>query len=277
MRQALLALARRLPRGYSPLLRWCARRWPALREHTVAVAIGDGRAFYVDLSEPVCHPLFRWGCYPHQRALDSLLERLVQPGDTVIDVGANIGYVTRVCWHAMQGRGRIVSVEPARRCQRLLHLNTHGLCGVEVRQAALSDSGGSASFREMATLDTSHLTPPGCGPSPLDYEVECLTLDGLAGSLAETSPLLVKIDVEGHEASVLRGAQELLATRQPIVVFESLQPEALRQCVELFAAVPDAGYSVRSVANGAAPRGAETREPLDSDWLALPRRARGRI
>jgi FkbM family methyltransferase len=91
---------------------------------------------------------------------------------------------------------------------------------VDVRAAAVSDHAGEATFHRHKARDTRSSL------SALDYDEDQLErflvpLEALDSSLPEDFvPTLVKIDVEGAEEQVVRGAERTLARHRPIVVFE---------------------------------------------------------
>ncbi len=94
--------------------------------------------------------------------------------------------------------------------------------GVDVRQAALADDDGDAEFVHV-------LAQPGWSgflerPYPAEERLERITVrtERLDTALCDQDyvPTLVKIDVEGAEVRVLRGAIETIARHRPLVVFE---------------------------------------------------------
>ena len=83
-------------------------------------------------------------------AVSELLARLIAPGDTVVDAGANVGYMTVLAATAA-GRGRVIAFEPHPDLFPVLRQNAEYAarfgCRVEPRQAALSDAPGTAALR----------------------------------------------------------------------------------------------------------------------------------
>jgi FkbM family methyltransferase len=125
---------------------------------------------------------------------------------------------------------KIIAYEPARRARRLLAqtLDVNHIKGIDVRAFAVSDQEGSATFREY--LPDPHGTTPWRPeasslvteklsglPTDEDIQVPIVTLDSDALSACTAGPVVVKIDVEGFELSVLKGATRLLADRRPFL------------------------------------------------------------
>ena len=152
-----------------------------------------------------------------------LLHKLAQPGDTVIDVGANIGFVTAHLSRAVGPTGKVISLEPipanVQRLKETIEMN--GLPNVQVIEAG---AGAEKGEFKIYTFESRHAF---ASMAPLfegGQETTCnvVTLDEVA-----TGPVkLIKIDVEGAEVGVLRGAQRLLAQSRPHLIIEN-NPQAL--------------------------------------------------
>ncbi|MEO0795891.1 MAG: FkbM family methyltransferase [Verrucomicrobiota bacterium] len=128
--------------------------------------------------------------------------------DVFVDIGANIGIFSML---AAQAGKAVVAIEAhPRNFQNLLrNLDENDIGGVECFNIALSNSVGVASLfgsGEMASLTT------GWGGKIVNHSVLTATdtLDNLIGDRFPGKRLLIKMDVEGHEASVLSGAQDVL-------------------------------------------------------------------
>ena len=140
---------------------------------------------------------------------------------TVVDVGANVGFITV---RAARVASQVIAIEPHPIRFRYLKRNValNGLRNVTCINCAVGAAEG-----EIALYDVD----PSLGPRPLDvsatpgrgrcYRVPLRALDSLVQEAD-----LIKIDVEGYEAEVLRGATNLLAGR-PRLVVEALAGPAL--------------------------------------------------
>jgi FkbM family methyltransferase len=156
------------------------------------------------------------------------LRRLIKPGDVVLDVGANIGYFSLLCAKWLRGRGAVYALEPfpstMRRLERNLELNPKLSSLVRLRATAISDFVGSIS---MSTPDE--------GNSGCNYLSECgdgdmavTTLDAFAQQECFSRIDLIKVDVEGSEVALLKGARGTLERFRPLVMIE-INPGALRR------------------------------------------------
>ena len=149
--------------------------------------------------------------------LVALLEESLKPDSLCLDVGAHEGAVLGEIIR-LAPKGRHVAWEPLPAFARQLGRR---FPSVEVRQAALSDRAGRRSFAHV--LDepgwSGFEARPTPGGSPVEtITVRCERLDDVLR--ADVRPELIKIDVEGAEEEVLRGAMATLRRHRPIVVFE---------------------------------------------------------
>ena len=135
-----------------------------------------------------------------------LLDRLVRPGDVVWDVGAHHGYVALVAAARVAPTGEVHAFEPSSRNRRLLerHLAWNHVTNVRVHPFALAATDGRSSFGGAGTSKT--LSLGGDGGAGDGEQVEVRSAKRLVADRVCAPPSVLKIDVEGAEAEVLRGA-----------------------------------------------------------------------
>lgn len=165
------------------------------------------------------------------------LVSLISPGDVVVDVGANVGYYSVLgAWRSWPG-GEVWAFEPLPHFYAIMSANLHNNGFSRVahrRRMALSDREGTADMRVFGGYEaTSTLrelpdafianTRTETGE---DSRAETVDLGTLDRQMAEVPRIdVMKIDVEGHELSVLRGAVEILRrSPDPKVVMEFVPP-----------------------------------------------------
>ncbi len=174
--------------------------------------------------------------YPHvlrgfreeQWPYTGFIRRAIKPGATVVDVGANIGYVSMLLSRQVGETGHVLSYEPVRETFQILQHNmrTLQLENVNAFNVALSAEEGTAlmGIPQYAAggenLYESHLLEKeeDAGEERA-VRVEKRTLDGAC--LSYESVGFVKIDAEGHEWEVLRGGEKLIARDRPTLLIES--------------------------------------------------------
>jgi FkbM family methyltransferase len=157
----------------------------------------------------------------YEPEIAALFRRLVTPGSTVFDVGANAGYLSIL---AGELGAAVHAFEPNPRVRALLTRSVElGRGDIEVIPAACSDREGTAPLflSDPANTGMTGLTGPTDGPTGAGrVDVRLITLDEYARPTG-ARPDLVKIDVEGHEREVLAGARSLLADARPTVIAET--------------------------------------------------------
>lgn len=153
------------------------------------------------------------------------LQKHVCVGDTCFDVGGHVGYLTILMAHLVGPQGRVVAFEPVpetfaalRENIRLNHLENVTLeCfAVGEREGTLSlfcDSAQELSW----TPSVAAYSMPGCDLRKISAPVQ--SLDGYLQK-ANLHPDVIKIDVEGAELAVLRGARNVLRETHPVVLVE---------------------------------------------------------
>ena len=153
-----------------------------------------------------------------------LAAEVVRPGDTVWDIGANMGLFSFAAAVAAGPEGRVLAVEADTELAGLLRRSAAGGAGrapVEVLPAAVSDDLSVARFHvARRNRATSHLAGFGsamAGGVRSTQLVPTVTLDWLAARFPV--PDVLKIDVEGAELAVLSGGAGVLA-RSPTVICE---------------------------------------------------------
>ena len=159
---------------------------------------------------------------PYEFSLLRMSRTLLSPGDIVVDVGASIGNHT-LYWSEVAD-ATVVAFEPYPPALKILRhnveLNAAG-ARVQIHPLAVGSSAGCATMElpESSNIGSARAVPASAG------EVTVTTLDGEV----DTSKLvrLLKIDVEGSELSVLKGATRLLVQR-PALILEAHTREQRR-------------------------------------------------
>jgi len=169
-----------------------------------------------------------------------IVRTVVRPGDTVVDVGANIGFVALEAAAAAAPGGRVIAYEPHPRIFRFLSGNAalNGWSHLDLRGAAAGERAGTARITDGAADDQNRLTPGGDG-----VEVPVVTLDD---DLPPGPIRLLKIDVEGFEVPVLQGGRGALERTSWIYVevAEAHQARFGHDADELLAILRASGFEL---------------------------------
>jgi len=143
----------------------------------------------------------------------------LNPKSDFLDIGAHLGYYS--IWCAPRVR-QVHAFEPDPRNHRWLGSNALRAANVVVNHLAVSDHSGTLDLCQDASSAQSHvLANVPAVRSPDCIRVSCTTVDAYWEAQGRKPVCGFKIDVEGHELSVLRGAVELMATCRPTGLIET--------------------------------------------------------
>ena len=155
-----------------------------------------------------------------------MLEKVLRPGMTVLDIGANIGYYVLMELSLIGTNGKLVAVEPSPSNIQLLrrNLDLNGYHRISVIEGAISDSTGIGKLfiSELSNLNTFHNTG-----SAIKYlsgesiEVNTYTVPEIVTKYG--APDLIRMDVEGHEVEVINGMVDSIKREEisPKIIFET--------------------------------------------------------
>lgn len=178
-----------------------------LRERplTARARTRDGTVFPVVSSDVIQRYLYLFGVWePH---LTAFIARRLAPGDTFIDVGANIGYYSLLASRLVGASGQVVAVEASPDFHRMLRANalTAGCSNIRAVHTAVSDAPERLIFyleRSTNLGGTSSVRPHTVESS---FETDAAPLPWILTAAELTTARLIKIDVEGAEAATVRG------------------------------------------------------------------------
>ena len=148
---------------------------------------------------------------------------VVRPGFLVLDVGANLGAYTILFarWVAPDGRVHAFEPAPESRAGLARQIELNGVADrVSIHSEAVAGSSGAARFQASGLRGDNRLSPGGDD----GLVIRTITIDDFCAA-ASLDPDVMKIDVEGAELDVLRGARATIARRgDRLVVFMELHP-----------------------------------------------------
>lgn len=205
----------------------------ALGEGPAEAAIGAawGGMFQVSPRETIGKSLWQTGIY--DLTVSEVLWRLTPRGGVAVDVGANLGYTSVLLAKRVGDAGRVVAYEPNEELSDRLHGNlvrNQVADRVELRGCALSERPGTGRFIVPESAEANE----GLGrlaegdDQGMGKTVELSSIDH---DFPTDDIDVLKIDVEGHEAAVLRGAERSLREgRTRHVVFEEHEGPTSETC-----------------------------------------------
>jgi FkbM family methyltransferase len=239
----LAELIRRTPRfrGKGRILSY----WVKTRSGQRTRILPGGLRMSLNMSVP--YEAMVWLGWEERDELE-MLERLLRPGDTFVDCGANIGLWSLVAAPQVGEDGRVIAFEPNPDSARRLAEHTGQSSRIRVHARALSESPRSLSFEPGEQHNLARVSVHG------PMQVRATTLD----AAVEPPVHGIKIDVEGHELEVLKGASKTLAARPWVVVEFNTEHTPARKLGEwpVHELLTGLGYQASS------PRG----DALDAEW-----------
>jgi FkbM family methyltransferase len=180
----------------------------------------------LDLNEGIDFAIFLLGNFEPETV--RFYSKLIRPGATVLDVGANIGAHTLNFARLVGPSGHVLAFEPTesafRKLERNLSLNPalrdrvrlhHAFCSNPADAQIPAEIYSSWPLHEQPGLHQQHL-----GSLQSVGEPDLIVLDDLARRLPLDRVDFIKLDVDGNEIKVLRGCREILARHHPMVIAE---------------------------------------------------------
>lgn len=206
-----------------PLLRrpleWVADRLRH-RDGVITGGVGKGLKFNPGPS----HGGYLLGTFEPE--VQRLLGGLLRPGMVFHDAGANVGFLSVIAARLVGPGGRVVAWEPLPEAAGAAEHNArlNGFDHLTVRREALGHADGTASFRVFprsshGQLASSPFAKPD-DPVVSTMTVPVRSLDRLIAEGAVPPPDVFKIDVEGAEGDVMRGAGETIRSARPVLLIE---------------------------------------------------------
>lgn len=184
----------------------------------------------------------------HEKATIDQIERLLQPGMTMLDIGAHVGYYARRCGKRVGQQGLVIAFEPHPRTFKVLMDNVSRLGNVRAAQLAAAEEEGTAELYDylmmsasgsltydegLRDLQRAHVNEGDRAPRisqdfPVEtFSVRTTTVDALLQELGVESVDVVKMDIEGAELSALRGMKHTIGRSPGLALIMEYNPQAL--------------------------------------------------
>jgi len=222
------------------------RRLPAARYRAIRAMSGfdtepfigalprsaGGLRFVCDLRDVIARDVCFTGMYEPQET--SLVNAILRPGDTFVDVGANWGYFTLLGAHAVGWGGRVISLEPDPRLFAMLraHVDLNDLDQVTCLPIAAAAESGELTLSGFAEDDGNFglsRVMASRADAAAAFVVNADTLDSTLAAAGVDQVTLLKMDIEGFEAKALRGLDGMLGEQRVEHLIVELHPAYLRE------------------------------------------------
>lgn len=166
-----------------------------------------------------------------EKDVEQFVEAYIEPGDVVLDIGAQVGMLTAQASYKVGPLGTVISFEPDPENYPVLAslVARNRLANVRLCHWALSDREGEIEFRRpvgswgsfMSGQDRKALDTGFNATDFVEYSVNCSRLDDVVQCLTISRVDLIKLDVDGPEIGVLKGSLETLKKFKPVIIVEA--------------------------------------------------------
>ena len=184
----------------------------------------------------------------HETETRRLLERLARPGMIALDIGAHIGYHTRLLARRVGAEGRVIAFEPHPVTHRALRRNTRDSPNVRALPLAAAETEGGADLhdylmmsasgslhydealaqQQRARMGADDVAPRGRSDfAPQRYSVRTVAIDDCLEQLGIARVDVAKMDIEGAELAALRGMRRTIAASPGLALVMEYNPSAL--------------------------------------------------
>jgi FkbM family methyltransferase len=216
----IYSLANRVPILGSALRNFSRSAIPSDTLVWASIRSGPGKGLSIRLN-PRYEMEYLEGDY--EAPVEQVLLANLRPDTVFYDVGAHIGVFSLIAARNLGVKGSVFAFEPdpanVRRIKE--HVARNQLDTIRIIPKAVSSTDGRLRFQRasfQSSMNRGVLLEDASAPQESTIEVESITLDAVARE--HTLPSLIKIDVEGSEAAVLRGSEEIFQSAKPLLVCE---------------------------------------------------------
>ena len=208
------------------------------------------------------------------------LWRNLKPGAVFLDIGAHHGVYSVVAAKKLGANGVVAAFEPSVREYRRLrmHLRLNRLGSVRAEPLALGSAACTQKFFQITNGDNTRggFRPPASEDRVSEISVETVRLDDYVSQFPRARVDFVKLDVEGGEREVLRGASSVLTKFRPILICEILDATTqawgykAREIIQMLESIDFAWFDIRS--NGSiVPHKIREHYPEIRNYVAVPK------
>ncbi len=157
-----------------------------------------------------------------------LVKSIIQEDEIIIDIGANIGYYT-LLESQLASKGKVFAVEPIPENFNLLDINIklNECKNIDAYKMAIGDISGKSKMYVYDKRNRCSFIKDPSGNIINEIEVPVMTLDKFVESYVRQDPTFIRMDLEGYEFQVIKGARGILDNNRPLKLFVELHPHLM--------------------------------------------------
>ncbi len=187
-----------------------------------SVALKLGQWMY-DYAYPVYLPFyFAYKKYTEKFEID-ILRQSIKKGSVVIDIGANIGFYTKILADIVGESGKVYAFEPDKKNFQKLKNNTKHLKNVVIENLAIAEHTGKIKLY-LSDLNVDHRTYP-LNEKAKCIEIPCVRLEEYFTTIPSIS--FIKMDIQGFEPFALEGMKKIIQQNKDIQLLSEFWPYGL--------------------------------------------------
>ena len=195
--------------------------------HAIRVPMHDGRVLTLDLRETMSLPYFLTGNIWEEEGETDFFRDMLLPGDTVLDIGANVGWYCTLFADLVGRNGHVYAFEPNASAIAMLRATALQYQNLTVIDAAVADFDGDA---DLSIPDDGVLSSLQSFDEETPHQRCAVTsLDAFCDRTFAASISFIKCDAEGAELSILRGARRLMESSAAPVWMIEINEWAMRR------------------------------------------------
>lgn len=196
-----------------------------------------------------CFPLYNFSYSKFKQKSDkveiALLKNIIHEGDSVLDIGANIGFYANLLSDFVGEKGKIYCFEPDSENFKHLLINTKRKKNITLFNKAVSDKSDLLKVYKSKLLNVDHRTYPVNNYDTIE-EVESVNIDELIRNKIIEKVDIIKIDIQGYELTAFKGMRQLLNEQSDLKIVAEYWPHGFMRAgssaVELYDFFVEMGY-----------------------------------
>lgn len=179
-----------------------------------------------------CFPLYNYSYSKFKAKNDKteidLLRNIIKPGDSILDIGSNIGFYAKILSSFTGEKGKVYCFEPDSTNFRYLKKNTQGIKNIVLFNKAVSDKADILKVYKSKLLNVDHRTYPVNNYDRVE-EIDSVSIDELLKNGTIDKVNVIKIDIQGYELTAFNGMKNLLSSNQNLKIIAEYWPHGFKR------------------------------------------------